>query len=184
MGLDPVPPGLTVDWLLGQFAKTKSVARQRYAAFVLAGVGQPSPWEGLKGQVLLGGEAFVEKLAPTIGSSEAKREIPKRQRKLHRPALKQLLGAPESREARNRAMAKAYLEHGYTLSEIGREAGLHYATVSRIIKSVEKCHNTRCDPNDGARCDPNDGDPNDGSRLPCQWCMGASWRSVAVADRG
>ena len=39
--------------------------------------------------------------------------------------------------ARNKAMAWAYLEHGYALTEIGREADLHYATVSRIIKAME-----------------------------------------------
>ena len=138
MGLAPISPALSIDWLLGQFAKTKSVARQRYAAFVLAGVGQPSPWEELKGQVLLGSEGFVEKLGPALGVSETIVEIPKRQRKLHRPTLKQLLGAAESREARNRAMAKAYLELRYTLTEIGQEAGLHYATVSRIIKALEE----------------------------------------------
>ncbi|MGH8510297.1 MAG: hypothetical protein ACREU8_02605 [Gammaproteobacteria bacterium] len=31
-------------------AKTKPVARQRYTAFVQAGIGQPSPWQALKGQ--------------------------------------------------------------------------------------------------------------------------------------
>ncbi len=138
LGLDLIPPGLSVDWLLGQFAKTKPVARQRYATFVREGLGLASPWKGLKGQVLLGGDAFVAKLAPALGASEAIKEIPKRQRKLHRPTLKRLLDAPSSREARNRAMAKAYLEHGYTLSKIGQEAGLHYATVSRIISAMEK----------------------------------------------
>ena len=49
LGLDPIPAGLSIDWLLGQFAKTKPVARQRYAAFVQAGIGQASPWEDLKG---------------------------------------------------------------------------------------------------------------------------------------
>ena len=42
-----------------------------------------------------------------------------------------------SKQARNRALAAAYLKHGYTLTEIGREAGLHYATVSRLVKAVE-----------------------------------------------
>lgn len=137
LGLDPIPPGLSVDGLLGQFAKTKPAARSRYAAFVQAGLGQPAPWESLKGQVLLGSEAFVEKMAPQLKASEAVAEIPKRQRRLHRPALKQLLAGVDSKEARNRALASAYLEHGYTLAEIGREAGLHYATVSRIIKARE-----------------------------------------------
>ena len=84
MGLDPVVPGLCIDYLLGQFAKTKPVARRRYAAFVHAGIGGVSPWGNLKGQVLLGSEPFVEKIAPRLKASETVAEIPKRQRRLHR----------------------------------------------------------------------------------------------------
>jgi DNA-binding MarR family transcriptional regulator len=65
-------------------------------------------------------------------------EIPKRQRRLYRPALKTLLAGVNSKTARNKALARAYLQHGYTLIEIGRAAGLHYATVSRIIKAMEE----------------------------------------------
>lgn len=138
LGLDPVPAALSIDWLLGQFAKTKAVARQRYQAFVRAGIGQPSPWEDLQGQVLLGSEAFVEKIRPQLQAAEDVAEVPRRQRQLHRPALRKLLAGATSKEARNRAMARAYLEHGYTLTEIGQEVGLHYATVSRIIKALEE----------------------------------------------
>ena len=138
LGLDPVPAGLSIDWLLGQFAKTKAVARWRYQAFVRAGIGQPSPWEDLKGQVLLGSDAFVEKIRPQLKAAEVVAEVPRRQRQLHRPALKKLLAETDSKEARNRVIARAYLEHGYTLTEIGQEVGLHYATVSRIIKALEK----------------------------------------------
>lgn len=137
VGLAPIPLGLTTDWVLGQFAKTQPVARRRYAAFVLAGIGYPSPWRELKGQVLLGGAAFVERMASRLETSTAVTEIPKRQRLLHRPALKSFLAKANSKAARNEAMARAYLEHGYTLTEIGRAAGLHYATVSRIVKAVE-----------------------------------------------
>ena len=137
LGLDPVPQGLSIGWLLGQFAKTKPVARQRYAAFVRAGIGGRAPWAELKGQVLLGGEHFVEKMAPQLKASETVAEIPKRQRRLHRPSIKKLLAAADSKASRNVAMVQAYLAHGYTLAEIGREAGLHYATVSRIVKAGE-----------------------------------------------
>ena len=82
MGLDPVPSGLSIDWLLGQFAKTRPVARQRYAAFVQAGIGQPSPWRELKGQVLLGSQAFIEKVTPQIknnwGQSKLKIQLQSR----------------------------------------------------------------------------------------------------------
>ncbi|MBT9612194.1 MAG: transposase [Burkholderiales bacterium] len=138
LGLDPMPPGLSADWLLGQFAKSQTVARRRYQTFVLAGIGQPSPWEELKGQVLLGSEDFVEKILPQLKAAEDVAEVPKRQRQLHRLSLKKLLAGADSKDERNRAMASAYLEHGYTLTEIGREVGLHYATVSRIIKALEQ----------------------------------------------
>jgi hypothetical protein len=34
-------------------------------------------------------------------------------------------------------MERAYREYGYTQAEIARVLGLHYATVSRLIKTVE-----------------------------------------------
>ena len=73
----------------------------------------------------------------TSGERIALLRIPKRQRLLHRPALKGLLAGKTSRHARNKALARAYLKHHYTLAEIGQEAGLHYATISRIIKAME-----------------------------------------------
>ncbi len=138
LGLTPVPPALATDWVLDQFARTRPAARKRYAAFVRAGIGHASPWGEVKGQVLLGGKAFVERMTPRLKESAAAAEIPKRQRPPHRPALKTLLAGRGSKAARNKALARAYLEHGYTQAEIGREAGLHYATVSRIIKAIEE----------------------------------------------
>ena len=129
---------LSTDWLLGQFARTKPAARRRYASFVLAGVGQSSPWQELKGQVMLGSESFVENLALKLKSSAPVPGITKRQRLLHCPSIKKLRDNTTSRKERNLAMAKAHLEYGYTLAEIGIAAQLHYATVGRIIISLEK----------------------------------------------
>lgn len=56
---------------------------------------------------------------------------------LHRPTLAALIGPADSQPARNEAMARADLEYGYTLAEISRRTGLHYVTVSRIIKAIE-----------------------------------------------
>ena len=134
LGLDPVPAALSVEWLLGQFAKTKSVARKRYAEFVVAGIGQRSPWKELKAQVLLGSAAFVHEMATHLKARETNIEISKRQRRLQRPPLKKLMAGCDDKVMRNQAMALAHIEHGYTLAEIGHAAGLHYATVSRIIK--------------------------------------------------
>jgi len=137
LGLAPVPPALATEWVLEQFASTRATARRRYANFVQEGIGAPGPWEKVKGQVLLGSEAFIERLAPQLqGCSTA--EIPKRQRVVHRPSLKALLAGADSRTVRNKAMARAYLTHGYRLTEIGQAVGLHYATISRIITAMEK----------------------------------------------
>ncbi len=137
LGLDPAPPGLTTNWVLGQLAKTKLSARKRYEEFVHAGIGQVSPWTELKGQVLLGEAAFVKRYTPHLGKSTKVTKILKRKRLLHRPTLKMLLAGAESKEARNNAVAQAHIEHGYTLAEISKAVGLHYATLSRIIKGLE-----------------------------------------------
>ena len=138
MGLESNPSCLSTDWLPGQFANAKPAARRCYASFVLAGVVHSSPWKELRGQVLLGSESFVENIAQKLDSSARVAEITKRQRLLHRPSIETLLENTDSRKKRNLAMAKAHLEYGYTLAEIGKSAQLHYATVSRIIKSLEE----------------------------------------------
>jgi len=66
------------------------------------------------------------------------RPLRKQQRLLPRPSLKTLSAKVDSKAVRNAALARAYLEHGYTLTGVGREVGLHHATVSRIIKAMEK----------------------------------------------
>jgi putative transposase len=139
LGRAPVPAGLTIDWILNAFAKTKPTARGRYREFVHGGIGGASPWAQLRGQVLLGHKAFIEKMRPHLQQQASLRKIPKKQRWVHRKSLINVLSgaAAASKATRNQAMARAYLKYGYTQAEIGRELGLHYATVSRIIKAVE-----------------------------------------------
>lgn len=137
VGDAPIPDRLTIDWLLSQFAKTKSVSRKRYAAFVEEGFGNPSPWAELKGQVMLGSEQFIKRMTPLLEEHVSEREVPKKQRLLHRPTLEQLFAANQGKTVRNNLMAKCYLEYDYTQAEIASALGLHYATVSRIIKMVE-----------------------------------------------
>ena len=107
VGLVPVPPALATEWILGQFACTRATARRRYVKFVHDGMGVPGPWEEVKGQVLLGSEAFIEWLTPQLQKCST-REIPKRQRLVHRPSLRTLLAGTDSKTARNIAMTQAY----------------------------------------------------------------------------
>ena len=137
VGLTPAPAWLTLDGILKPFASTRSIARKRYATFVAQGIAQASPWSALTGQTLLGGEAFIKKMAPRLQERASVREITKQQRLLHRPSLKQVFAGIRTKKARNAALERAYREYGYTQAEIARTLGLHYASVSRIIKAVE-----------------------------------------------
>ena len=137
LGRTPAPDFLTTDWLLGQFGKRRGTARKRYQRFVQDGIGAPSPWEALKGQVLLGSETFVDSLAPLLDDAAAVADVPKRQRRLTRPSLAKVLAGAEgaAKAKRNRLIAAAHLDHGYTLAEVGRHLGLHYTTVSKVVRA-------------------------------------------------
>ena len=43
----------------------------------------------------------------------------------------------KSKQERNVLIRKAHLDYGYTLTEIGKHVGLHYTTISSIIKKLE-----------------------------------------------
>ncbi len=138
-GLAATPPFLMVDWLLSQFGERRATAQRKYRAFVAEGIGQRSPWEQVQGQVLLGSERFVARLAPGLQDKRQLKEIPRRQRFATRPTLRQLFGARPrlGRTRRNAIICQAHLKHGYSLSEIGQMVGLHYSTISRLVNSQE-----------------------------------------------
>jgi putative transposase len=133
VGDHPLPPWLTTDWVLSQFGARRGVAQERYRQFVRAGLETPNPWEALRGQVVLGAEEFVERLAPLLRGSGVLKEVPRVQRFADRPALEALFaGLPaRSRAARNARIRRAHRDHGYTLKEIADHLGLHYTTVSK-----------------------------------------------------
>jgi len=126
---------LQTDWILSQFGKRRTVAKQRYAKFVAEGKNL-SPWSAVRGQVVLGNDAFVEKLHALLKDKGKLKEIPRTQRLLHRPGLKALFTkrVQSEKALRDDAIRKAYLDYGYTMAAIARYVGLHYSTVSKVIK--------------------------------------------------
>lgn len=144
-GRAAVPRFLAVDSLLAHFGKQRAAAQRKYERFVAEGMGQASPWQQLQGQVLLGSEAFVERLRPALEDKRSLREIARRQRVPTRPALTTLFGSSVSRDInrRNAAIRRAHLEHGYSLSAIGQAVGLHYSTISRIANRDRDTEDTR-----------------------------------------
>ena len=135
-GFDKAPPFLVVDWLLAQFSSNRKRAESLYREFVLKGITQEAPWRELKGQIFLGDSQFIQRIKTSLPHDF--REIPRSQRFAERPPLSDLasrLTVPD-KTARNKTMYEAHVRYGYTLKEIGDQAGVHYATVSRIIKKM------------------------------------------------
>jgi putative transposase len=145
------PDWLATDKLLAYFAPDQSApaalqdrtsAQQRYVDHVRAGVGLPSVWEALSGQIYLGDEKFVSKMTALAGlnpqDSPGKRtgrstlEIPQAQR---RPKPQPLAAYQQQHPTnRNAAIQAAFATGGFTMAQLAAHFELHYTSVSRIVK--------------------------------------------------
>ena len=128
-GLASVPEFLSIDWLLAQFGKNRPAAHKRYREFVRDGL-KNRPWEDLRGQIYLGSEAFIERHS---AQDKEIKEIPRAQLKAVKPTLERIFA-----KGGETGIAQAYREHGYRLHEIAMHLGVHYATVSRRLKQIER----------------------------------------------
>jgi hypothetical protein len=131
MGESPVPKWLAVDGLLSQFGAVREEARQYYQHFVSDGVGQ-SIWEGLRQQIYLGGEAFVERMQTEAKIDGDELTVPQAQRRLPSPPLTDIAAR---HRGRNPAIVAAYATGAYSYREIAEHFGVHLATVGRIVRT-------------------------------------------------
>ena len=134
-GIDKPHPCLTTDWILGKFAKQKRTAEKKYKEFVEAGIGEKGIWRSVKGQSILGSDEFVEKLIGYVKGHEDNKEIPKSQRYINRPALKEILKKEMllNRKDRNKQIKEAINRYGYSQKEVADYLELYYTTISRIV---------------------------------------------------
>jgi REP element-mobilizing transposase RayT len=139
-GLEAAPGWLHTEWLLRRFGGNRPSSREGYRAFVRQGIGGASPLAEVRGGLVLGSESFAASIWGHRGDVPVSAEHPRAQRTAHRPGLDRLISADISadRERRDGAIALAHLEYGYTQKAIADHAGLHYATVCRIIKREEE----------------------------------------------
>jgi AraC-like DNA-binding protein len=122
---------------LAQFGQQRHQAQARYQAFVQEGVGHLGPWEQVRGQLLLGHDAFITRLQPALKQRRAIPDVPKAQRFADRPRLEDLFQdvAQHPKTVRNQLIQQAHEAHGYTLAAIAQVVGLHYTTVSKIVNA-------------------------------------------------
>lgn len=151
--MEEAPQWLTVDWVLGQFARTRGRARREYAQFVREEHAQEMrPWEQVQGQIYLESEDFLQQVQERV-EMDARAEIPLVQRQPGRPTLATIVrhvaqgygqGEAEVRqrtrrpsEARQVAVYAARRIAGSDLQTIGRYFGLSYPAVSRRVHAIK-----------------------------------------------
>jgi len=132
LGEAPIPEWLAVDGLLSQFGSKRGKARRRYRDFVLDGVGR-GIWEGLRQQIYLGDEEFVERMQGKAVIEGDALSVPQAQR---RPPAAPLAEIASRHSERNAAIVAAYATGAYSYREIAVHFGLHLATVGRIVRSA------------------------------------------------
>lgn len=134
--LEPSPEFLCTDWILRQFKDGVRPAHAGYSEFVVSE--QTNPLAELGGGVVLGSEAFIERFREQLWEKDDEKEIIREQRFADRPALSDLFSLGMSRQERNFMIVRAVVDYGYSLKETSDSIGLHYTTVSRLLKKQER----------------------------------------------
>ncbi|MDA8100965.1 MAG: transposase [Nitrospiraceae bacterium] len=127
-------PCLTIDWVLGQFSGKRNKAEQEYRQFISWGIGK-AIWHEVRGQAILGEEAFGDKLVDYLKKHKDMPEIPRSQRYASRPELEKIFtaGVAGNKKKRNRKIVEAVEKHLYSQREIADHLNMHYSSISRIV---------------------------------------------------
>ncbi|MCX7199817.1 MAG: transposase [Proteobacteria bacterium] len=141
VGLALPPPWLDVEglhsFILGCPARSPA-HRRRAAALYAESVATPcdfAPWQpGLRRQVFLGDDAFIERSLKHCEVRAADPDGIPRQQTLAPRTLPSILAA---HTALAQGMRSAYREGGFTMSAIARHAGLSVSSVSRMIAAAD-----------------------------------------------
>jgi len=137
-GLESPHPCLTIAWVLGQFSGKRTKAEKEYKEFVAWGIGK-SVWQDVRGQAILGEEAFVDQLADHLKKHKDIPEISRSQRYAHRPGLNKIFTERilSNKQKRNRKIAAAVEKYGYTQRAIADHLGMHFTYVSQIMNRLK-----------------------------------------------
>lgn len=136
-GLEHPAAFLTTDWVLSMFAKDRKKAVRQLIEFVADGVQAEAPWRRVKGQVLLGGEAFCAGLAGHLKERMDIAEVPRAQRLAGRPELGHIFAGCAAKSLRDAKILEAVTTFGYSQKTVADFLNLHYSSISRIMSKME-----------------------------------------------
>jgi len=134
-GETAAPGFLSVDWVrsLGGIG-TRVEAARRYVAFVEAGIGvTETPGTRFSSKPVMG-EGLSDRTGEPRREVRECTEFPRAQRFASRPSLAQIFAGTASKADRNGRVVLAVRDHGYTMREVARFLGRHYATISRVLE--------------------------------------------------
>jgi len=155
VGLRAGPRWLDTKGVLELFSHDETEARAQYRLFVLDGIGGPSPWEKIKGQIWLGRKGFLEDMDGRI-NKESINNVPITQTVPTRPTKIEVLNTVGSEyfvsldEIMDRRDARAYKAAVYLLRRIANlelkavaeEFGISTTRVSKIQGEIERMDKT------------------------------------------
>lgn len=118
--------------ILSFFSNSLGDAKKGFKKYVEEGIGKKSPFKDAHGGFILGGEKFVKSVMEKDKNKD-REEITKRERHVSRPNLRNIFAQKD----RDEGIAIAINQWDYTLKEVGKFVGLHYAHVSRIAKKAK-----------------------------------------------
>ena len=125
------PAWLTTYDLLAEFGKRRAAGRRKYQEFIAEGMGKESIWKDLQGQIYLGDDDFVEQMRGKLGERKEDVNIPRIQQRGPAPKLSAVRRQHKNRDDAIRA---AYQTGAYSYQQIGKEFGVHFTTVGRIVR--------------------------------------------------
>ena len=151
-----VLPWVTYARVLGDFGNEPSLARRQYGHFVRAGLETPPkcPWAEAFGDLIVGSEAFVERVRRLLGDRPSDRDVLQLEQLRPRPSMERIIavvaeqfGCPQSRwrpGSRNndasRAVA-AYLarrKYGYPATAVAGALGYRrHSSVGTAVRRIE-----------------------------------------------
>jgi hypothetical protein len=138
-GLKAAESWLKTDLILGMIGgRSPAETRRRYREFISRGIRESVPdMNVVLHQPILGTREFMNGLKERLEEKRDQKDVPRKQRFIGRPPLEQIFMGVKTKNERNQCIVKAHMQFGYPQRSIAKTLGLHFATLSRIIKNEE-----------------------------------------------
>ena len=131
IGKASAPAWLNTRLVLNHYSSRTTDAKKHFVEFVKAGTKQGQIWDNLRQQIYLGDKTFIESVHLKSGLDAELPEIPRIQAR--KPGLSIDAYVAQTGN-RNEAIREAYKSGIYTQKELSDHFGLHYSTVSKILR--------------------------------------------------